>query len=80
MISRFLKGLDKDEAEKVTEEFNRGVFLRGHLSKVLKQDVESLINDMKSEKHFDSPNYTLVQVDRVAQIKAYEKIISLLSN
>lgn len=77
MKTRFFKGLNEDDKKELEQQHNSCSRYRKQLVKVLNEDVDDLVEDMTKDEHYDAPNWQLVQADRLAQIKAYKKIISL---
>ena len=45
---------------------------------VIDEEVESLHNSMLNEEDYTSPNWSLLQVEKLAQIKSMKKIKSFL--
>lgn len=81
MKSSITAGLNEKEATELRQEFVASFYIRKRLREMLAKDIEVLHQSMKNEEFLtSSPNWTLIQVDRIAQIKAYEKIIALLEN
>lgn len=81
MKSSITAGLDEKEATELRQEFVASHHVRKRIREMLQKDIDNLHTSMKNEEYLSSsPNWTLIQIDRIAQIKAYEKIISLLEN
>lgn len=78
MKTRFLDGLTEDEQDQAKYEFEKAFRFRQQLKELLLKDIESNVTSMTKDEHFDSPSWALIQADRVAQIRAYKKIIGLL--
>lgn len=72
------KGVDKDQEDPIREYYIQGLQMRKRMKVILNEEIESLHNDMLNEAHFESPNWALVQADRLAQIKALKRVISLI--
>jgi hypothetical protein len=47
---------------------------------MLNDEVKSLQASMRSESSYESPNWALVQADRVAQTKALLKVVGFISD
>lgn len=80
MKTRFLKGLNEEETAELTAQFVHCARWRKRMVEILNEDIESLHASMRKEDNFDSPNWALIQADRVAQVKAVKKFIALLEN
>lgn len=80
MKTRVLKGLDDDVAAELKAQFVHSARWRKRMVEVLNEDIDALHASMRKEENFDSPNWSLIQADRVAQVKALKKFISLLEN
>lgn len=78
MKSRFLDGLSANERDQVKYEFEKAHEFRKKLTEILEKDIESLVTSMTKEESLESVNWVYLQADRVAQIKAYKKIVGLL--
>lgn len=78
MKSRLLKGLDERGTEVAKADFSKAIDFRKMLKKALDEDIESLHNSMRDETNFGMPSWPFYQADRVAQVKALKKVISLL--
>ena len=78
MKTRITDGLTEDDASSMKYEFEKALRFRQRLAELLQKDIEASVVNMTKEEHFDNPSWALVQADRVAQIKAYRKIIALL--
>jgi hypothetical protein len=70
--------MTEDEATNMKYEFEKAYRFRQRLAELLQKDIDVSVVSMTKEEHFESPSWSLIQADRVAQIKAYRKIISLL--
>ena len=80
MKTKLTKGLTEDEAKEVRADFISASRYRKQLVRVLNEEIDSLSKDMLKDEHYKSPNWNLIQVDRLAQQKALKKIISLFEN
>ena len=74
------KGLDEKEAKEARAAFLEAVQFRKRLTVILNDEVRSLQASMRSESSYESPNWALIQADRVAQTKALLKVVGLISN
>lgn len=79
MKSSITAGMNEQERKELESEFSGSFYLRSRIIELLTKDIHNIQKDMTSDEHYSSPNWNLIQVDRIAQIKAIEKIISLLS-
>ena len=78
MKSSLLKGLTKEEVSDLKGTFKTSVLLRKQLTLLLSDENKRLQDDMLEEEILLSPNWSLVQASKLAQIKANNKLISLL--
>tara|TARA_R110002050_G_scaffold291167_2_gene445464 strand:- start:34163 stop:34402 length:240 start_codon:yes stop_codon:yes gene_type:complete len=78
MKTRLIKNLSKDEAGEMKEYFLQSLYFRKRLITVIDEEVESLHNSMLNEEDYTSPNWSLLQVEKLAQIKSMKKIKSFL--
>lgn len=78
MKSRIIDGLSDKEKDEMKYEFEKAFRFRERLKSILEKEMDSFVINMTKEENFDSPSWALIQADRVAQIKAYKKIIGLL--
>tara|TARA_R110002096_G_scaffold40075_4_gene109286 strand:+ start:155 stop:346 length:192 start_codon:yes stop_codon:yes gene_type:complete len=60
------------------EYFLQSLYFRKRLITVIDEEVESLHNSMLNEEDYTSPNWSLLQVEKLAQIKSMKKIKSFL--
>lgn len=72
------KGVEKDQEDSIREYYIQGLHMRKRMKVILNDEIESLHNDMLNESHLESPNWALIQADRLAQIKALKRVISLI--
>ena len=78
MKSRLSKNLNNEEAEELKLNFNSSLKFRKQLMSLLNEDIAALQNSMLSEENYNSENWQLIQVDRIAQIKSMKKVVDLL--
>ena len=78
MKSRLTAGLTREEADNFAKDFAAATPLRKRIRELLEKDVDSLYASMGEEEVLSSPSWPYLQADRIAQVKAYKKIISLL--
>lgn len=74
MKSTLLLGQDDVEFK---EAFEKAFYFRKRLSEVLDKEIKSIVTSMCNEDHFKG-DWSLIQADKVAQIKVYKKILGLL--
>lgn len=77
MKTSLTAGLTKEEKSELSANFINALPLRKRVIEMLEKEIESLNTNMRDEDHFSSPNWALIQADRIAQIKAKKKLISL---
>jgi len=80
MKTRVLKGLDDETKAELNAQFVHCARWRKRMVEILNEDIDALHASMRNEENFDSPNWALLQADRLAQVKAKRKFISLLEN
>jgi hypothetical protein len=78
MKTKLLKNRDDAEVALLKENFIHSKPTRLNLIKVINEDIEALHASMRDETILDSPNWIVIQADRIAQVKRMKKIISLL--
>lgn len=78
MKTKLLKGLDERGGEIAKEDYHKALNYRKLLTKVLNEEIDSLHASMRDEEGFNSPSWPYLQADRVAQVKAFKKVISFL--
>lgn len=78
MITKLLKGLSAEAKAELKANYIESLVFRKALVKMLNEEIEALQADMTKDEHLHSPNWSLIQADRIAQIKTKKKIISLL--
>lgn len=79
MKSKLLKGVEEDQQNEVRGYFKEAVRFRKRLNEVLDEEIDSLHKSMRDEDLWKTPNWELIQADRVAQVKALKQVISLLN-
>lgn len=79
MKTRLTKGLDERDQEIERENFHKALGFRKRMIDLLNEEIDGLHASMRDEDGFNNPNWAYVQADRVAQVKALRRIISLLS-
>ena len=78
MNLKLTKGLKPDELDEFKEYFAESGRFRKHLIAVLEQEIESVRGAMRDEAHYDSPNWAMIQADKLGKEKAFRTVISLL--
>ena len=73
------KGLDEREKKEVEGEFLSSYHLRQQVIKHLGEEIQSIQRAMRDLDGYDKASWAMYQADRLGQIRAYEKIISLFS-
>ncbi len=79
MKSKLTRGLEPDQAKEIRGAFLEALQFRKRLTAVLNEEIESLQTSMRSETKFESPSWAFIQADRIAQTKAFLRVISLLN-
>lgn len=80
MKSRWFNSLEADERNELEREFKSCVRVREKIIEILTKDVESLQNSMGNEKDYNSPSWPYIQADKLGEVKALKKLISLFEN
>ena len=76
---RLLKGLDADEQKNLKASFNSAALFRKQVNSILEEDNASLLSSIKNDSVLTSPNWALVHQDRIAQMKANDRLIKLIA-
>lgn len=80
MKSRWFSTLGDDERKELEQEFKSCVRMREKAIEILRKDIESLYASMGSEKDYNSPSWPYVQAEKLGEVKALKKLISLFEN
>lgn len=75
MLASYTKGLNKEDAKEVESEFKAAVRYREYNIKILEDYIQKEQDAMLIDEKFD-PNAQLL---RIASIKAYKRVIKLMS-
>jgi len=79
MQSKLLKGVEDDQINEVKAHYKEAINFRKRLTSILEDEVEALHRSMRDEELYKTPNWSLIQADRIAQVKALKRVILLLS-
>lgn len=71
-------GLTKEEAEELRGEFLHAYHLRQRLITMLRKNISSYQDTMRSDEAFLHPNFAMLQAEKLGRINEAEKIIALL--
>lgn len=74
MLSKLKANLEPNQLSELNGSYMSGRFFREQVVLNLDKDIERLRHDMENDEGFDSPNWQLAQVERLAQIKAYKQM------
>jgi hypothetical protein len=74
------KGLKKDQAAEIEQDFKAAVYLRERLSAILEEKVDALRRDIRQKTTYESPSWAYVQADYIGYERAIYEVISLLSS
>jgi len=80
MKTSWTKGLTKEQAIQVRQDFVGGVLLRERLSQLLEEKQEASIKKSRAEDGYDNANWAYLQADARGYERAISEIISLISN
>lgn len=78
MKTKLLSNLTPEDEAELRQNFVYSLVLRKRLIEVLESEIDSHHASMRKEENFDKPNWALIQADRIAQVKALKRVISLL--
>jgi hypothetical protein len=79
MKTKIIAGLNEQDASEMRASFDACAKVRERLIELLDQEINTIQRDMVKGDHLLNPNWTMVQLDRIAQIKSHEKLKELLS-
>ena len=78
MKTRWTEGLEtEDDISAMKYEYEKSFKARQRLKYLLEKEINSIVVNMTSDEHFDK-DWALLQANRIAHIKAYQKVIGLL--
>ena len=80
MKTKITAGLSEGEQKELTREFKASKTLRLRLTSLLTKEIGVLYDSMLKEDEYEKENWELSQVDKIAQVKALKKLISLIEN
>ena len=73
------KGLDEQETKEVKQEFISSYHLRKQIIKLMEEEISTLNSSMRDLDRYADASWPYYQADRIGQIRACERLISLLS-
>ena len=74
------KGLSKDQAEEITQDFKASAFLRERLTAILEEKIDALRREVRQKNSYESPSWAYVQADYIGYERAIYEVISLISS
>jgi hypothetical protein len=74
------KGLSKDKAEEITQDFKASAFLRERLTAILEEKIDALRREVRQKNSYESPSWAYVQADYIGYERAIYEVISLISS
>lgn len=74
------KGLSKEQAAEIEQDFKAAAFLRERLTTILEEKVDALRRDNRQKSSYESPSWAYVQADYIGYERAIYEVISLLSS
>ena len=80
MKTALLKGLKKDQAAEIEQDFKAAAYLRERLTAILEEKVDALRRDIRQKTTYESPSWAYVQADYIGYERAIYEVISLLSS
>lgn len=78
MKSSLTSNMDEQQAKEIVGEFNGSYHLRQRVVELLRKDIDGWYNEMRSDEFLFSPNFSLLQAERLGRINSHYKLISLL--
>ena len=79
MKTSITKGLNKQDAEIVTRQFDESISLRRQFVRVLEEKIRTNESEILSKNLYENPNWAYRQADSVGYRRALDEIISILS-
>lgn len=80
MKTALIKGLKKDQAAEIEQDFKAAAYLRERLTAILEEKVDALRRDIRQKTTYESPSWAYVQADYIGYERAIYEVISLLSS
>lgn len=77
MKQGWIKGLNKEDAERMEQDFNSSVALRSQAIKILQDKMDTAISEMLDKKSFDTASWTAKQAERIGYIRSLKEIIEI---
>jgi hypothetical protein len=74
------KGLSKDQAAEIEQDFKAAAYLRERLTAILDDKIDALRREVRQKNSYDSPSWAYVQADYIGYERAIYEVISLLSS
>jgi hypothetical protein len=79
MKSRLTNSLEENEASEVEREYLSTSRLRRRIIDLLNKDIDALHLSMRNEEEYSNPSWAYKQAEKIGEVKALTKLISLLS-
>ena len=78
MLSSWTKGLDKDVARELRENFLHSSATRKRLGVILRNKMEENLKNQLLKGGYDTPNWSQLQADAVGYNRALQEILKLI--
>ncbi len=74
------KGVDKELAIDIRQNFKESLVMRKRLAQLLEEKAEVSLAASRSKVTYDNPNWALLQADAVGYQRALQEVISLIAS
>lgn len=74
------KGVDKELAIDIRQNFKESLVMRKRLTQLLEEKAEVSLAASRGKVTYDNPNWALLQADAVGYQRALQEIISLIAS
>lgn len=78
MKQSWTKGITKENAVELRQNFKEALVMRRRLVSILKDKVETSEGNARSKLLYDNPNWALLQADQRGYERALEEVIELI--
>lgn len=80
MKTSITKGMNEQDKSELTAEFKHCYRLRARLVEMLEGQISNIHDNMLNEVVGNNDSWALSQAEKIAEVRATKKLISLLSN
>lgn len=78
MKTRLLNGLEDGLKDEVKREYLSTSHLRKRITDLMEKDIEGVYQSMRDETNYGEASWPFHQAEKIGEIKALKKLISLL--